>query len=98
MVHDRQCSIEFRSPISFSHQSVAVIPEELTYFISFKNGPRSSQANSIKEKDVFEKFIIKIYTNDDEEYSIDPDTDGKQVGLSLIHIFLGVIPFIMPKS
>ena len=96
--HDRQCSIEFKSPISFSHQSVYQLPNELTYFIKFKNVGELSQDNSIKEKDVFEKFIIKIYTNDDQEYSIDPYAEGKQVGINdehhifdsyLIYLILG---------
>jgi len=87
VVPDSQCSIEFQSPVSFSHQSVAVIPSALTYFIRFKNGPQE-----------FGKFIIKIYTNDDEEYSIDPDAEGKQVGINdghhifdayLIYLILG---------
>jgi hypothetical protein len=75
VVHDRQFSIEFKSPVSFNHQSVSVLPEQLTYLIRFKNGPGSS----------FEKFIIKIYTNDDEEYSIDPASEGKQVGINNEH-------------
>jgi hypothetical protein len=98
VVLDSQCSVEFQGPISSSHQPVAVMPEELTYLIRFKNGPQFSQADSIKEKDAFEKFSIKIYTNDDEEYSIDPDAEGKQVGINdehhifdsyLIYLILG---------
>lgn len=82
---DSQCTIEFKSPISFAHQMVAQLPEELSYFIKFNNG-------------YFKKFIIKIYTNDDEEYTIDPDAEGKQVGINdehhifdsyLIYLILG---------
>lgn len=98
VVLDRQCSVEFQGPISFSHQPVSVIPEELTYLIRFKNGSQPSQSNSIKEKDTFDKFSIKIYTNDDEQYSIDPDAEGKQVAINdehhifdsyLIYLILG---------
>jgi len=87
VIYDSPCSIEFKSTISFSHQEVSVIPERLTYFIRFKNGPPP-----------FEKFVIKIYTKDDEDYSIDPATEGKQVGISgehhifdtyLIYLILG---------
>jgi hypothetical protein len=74
--HDRQCTIEFQSPVSFSSQSVDIIPEQLAYFIRFKNEPR------------FSKFIIKIYTNNDEEYTIDPDSEGKQVGINDEHHIL----------
>ena len=75
VVGDRQCSIEFRSPISFSHQSVTVLPDQLTYVIRFQKDPPSSLENS----------AINIYTNDDEEYSIDPNSEGKQVGINDEH-------------
>ena len=80
------CTIEFHSPVSFSHESVAVIPEELTYFIKFKNDP------------AFGKFLIKVFTGYDEEYTIDPDSEGKQAGINdehhifdqyLIYVILG---------
>jgi len=91
-VHDRQCFIEFRSPVSFSHQTVAVIPEQLTYVIRFNDGARPSQG-------AFEKFIIKIYTNDDEEYSIDPDAEGRQVGINdEHHIFDSYLIYLISGS
>jgi len=71
-IYDRQCSVEFKSPTSFSHEPVSQLPGQLTYFIKFKNV-------------AFKKFIIKIYTNDDQEYSIDPDAEGKQVGINDAH-------------
>lgn len=37
----------------------------------------------------FEKFIIKIYTNDEEEYSITPEPDGKLFDAYLIYLLLG---------
>ena len=86
VAQDMQCSIEFHSSVSFSYQAVTVVPEKLTYFIRFKNEPR------------FPKFNIKIYTNDDQDYTIDPDSEGKQVGLNdehhifdsyLIYVILG---------
>jgi hypothetical protein len=70
---DMQCSVEFDSPFSFSRQSVSVLPDHLTYFIRFKNAPQ------------FSKFVIIIYTNDDEEYVIDPSSEGKQVGINDEH-------------
>jgi hypothetical protein len=70
----RRCSIEFKSPIPFSHQLVAEMPAELTYFIRF-NPPVPS----------FHQLTIKIYTNDDEEYSIDPAAEGKQAGINDEH-------------
>jgi len=82
---DKSCSIEFKSPVSFSRQAVSVIPEQLSYFVRFKNA-------------AFQKFLIKIYANDGEEYSIDPDAEGRQVGINdehhiaddyLIYLILG---------
>ena len=87
LVHNWFCSVEFKSPISFTHQSVAQLPEEISYFIKFKNGEQ-----------FFKKFIIKIYSNDDQEYLIDPDGEGRQIGVSdehhiydpyLIYLLLG---------
>jgi len=84
-VPDSQCTIEFKSPVPFAHEMVVQQPEELSYFIKFKNG-------------VHKRFIIKIYTDDDEEYSIDPDAEGRQVGVNdehhifdayLIYLILG---------
>jgi len=82
----KSCSIEFDSPVAFSHQSVSDIPGQLSYFIRFKNGPG------------FSKFIIKIFTDSEEEYTVDPDSEGKQVGINdehhifdayLIYLILG---------
>ncbi len=84
-VHDRQCFIEFKSPVPFTHQLIAQVPEELTYSISFKDSGKISQGNSIKGKGAFEKFVIKIYTNDGQEYSIDPDAEDKQIGTNDEH-------------
>ena len=69
---DRQCAIEFHSPTRFTHQSADVIPQELTYFIKFK-------------KAGFERFEIKVYTNDGEDYTIDPNAEGRQVGVNDAH-------------
>jgi hypothetical protein len=83
---DRECSIEFHSAVSFQYDAVTVVPKKLTYFIKFKNEPP------------FSKFNIKIYTNDEEDYTIDPDSEGRQVGLNdehhiydayLIYLILG---------
>jgi hypothetical protein len=79
------CSIEFKSPVSFLHEMIGQLPEELTYHVRFKNG-------------TLKKFIIKIYTNDDEEYTLDPDAEGNQIGINdehhifdtyLIYLILG---------
>lgn len=80
-----QCSVEFNSPVSFTHQLVTQLPDELTYFIKFKNGSQNSKGNSVKEGCLFKKFTIEFYTNDDQEYSIDPDAEGKQIGINDEH-------------
>ena len=74
---DKQCSVEFKSSVPFSYRTVAVMPEELTYSVKFK------------DKVPFEKFEIKIYTKDGEEYPIDPDADGKIFDGYLIYLILG---------
>ena len=87
--YDSQCSIEFDGPLAFTHQSVASIPDRLSYFIKFKNGPLSSVSSDFSQKGAFDKFLIKIYTNDEEEYDINyavdspigPEAEGKQIGL-----------------
>ena len=89
VVHDSQCSIEFISPIPFSHRSVAVLPEELTYSIRFHDSYRSKKSDPIKEKGVFDKFIVKIYTNDDEEYRMGTGMQGKIFDSYLIYLILG---------
>ena len=96
VVYNWPCSIEFKSPIPFSHQPVTAIPESLTYLIKF-NKDGGTQTDSIKENG-FEKFVIKIYTNNDDEYTLDPNAEGKQVGIDdehhifdsyLIYLILG---------
>ena len=86
---DRQCAVEFKSPVSFSHQSVAMVPESLSYFVRFINTSRSSRANAVKEKGAFGKYIIKIYTNGEQEYSLDPDSGDKIFDSYLIYLILG---------
>jgi len=73
-VNDRQCFLEFKSPVSFAHQPVIQVPDKLAYVIRFEGHARP-----------FEKFIIKIYSNDDQEYEIDPNAEGKQVGINEEH-------------
>jgi hypothetical protein len=98
VLYDRQCWVEFKSPVSFLHRPVVIMPERLTYFIRFKNGLQSSPANALKENGPSGKIIIKIYTNDDQQYSLDPGSEGKQVGINdghhifdayLIYLILG---------
>ncbi len=93
---DRQCSVEFKSPVSFTHQQVTQMPDELGYFIRFKDVGK--RGNGINGNGVFEKFFIKVYTNDDQVYTIDPQDEGKQVGIEdehhifdsyLIYVVLG---------
>jgi len=81
-----QCSIEFKSPIPFTHQVVNQLPQELSYFIKFKNSFR------------FKDFAIVIYSNDGQDFTIDPEAEGKQVGINdehhiydtyLIYLILG---------
>lgn len=70
---DRSCAIEFRSPYLYSDQPVAQVPGSLTYVVKFKGEP------------AFKKFFIKIFSNDDQEYIIDPATEGKTIGLGGEH-------------
>lgn len=69
---NRGCSIEFLNPDGFSHEPSDVIPRQLSYLIKFKNAG-------------FDKFTIKIYTNDGDDYSIDPNAEGGQVGINDEH-------------
>lgn len=98
IVKDWQCFIEFKSPIPFSNQSVSVLPEHLNYRVKFRNDPISSPADLINENDVFEKYIIKIYSTDDQEYTIDPQAEGQKTDINgehqifdsyLIYLILG---------
>lgn len=85
---DRQCSIEFQSPVSFLKPVTAALPERLTYIIRFRNDAGNIYAPAIIEKGVFEDFIIKIYTTDDQVYPIDPDAEGHHKGfIGERHIF-----------
>jgi len=77
---DRQCLIEFKSPVSFLKQGTGDLPEQLTYTIRFRNDTGNIYAPTIIEKGVFEDFIIKIYTTDDQVYPIDPDAEGDHKG------------------
>src|SRR5665213_3069025 len=86
-IGSQACSIEFKSPLAFAHESVTQMPDELAYVIKFKDGPG-----------VFKKFIIKIYTNNGEDYTVDPDEAGKEIGSNgdhhifdtyLIYLILG---------
>jgi len=98
ILQDRQCSVEFKSAVAFSHESVSVVPGKLSYFIRFTNSGLASKSEPIKGADAFDKFVIKIYTNDDQEYLIDPQSEGKQVAIDgehrifdqyLIYLILG---------
>jgi hypothetical protein len=80
---DRQCAVEFVSQSPFSQQSVSVIPDKLSYLIKFKDLGGSGKIDPSKEN--FEKFTIKIYTKYDDEYTIDPDSEGNQVGVNEEH-------------
>lgn len=73
---DMVCSLEFQCPTGAFPQPVVVIPDQLTYFIRFNNP---------QQKNVLGKYIIKIYTNDGEEYLLDPNTEGKGAGLKKEH-------------
>ncbi len=66
--YSRACSLEFWCPAASILRPPAVIPEKLTYFVRFK------------QKNVLGKFVIKIYANDGEEYSFDPNAEGQQEG------------------
>ncbi len=72
------CSLEFRCPASPSHQSPTIIPGELTYFIGFKNDSQSPRKNPFIEKDILKKFVIKIYTKDDQEHTLDFNAEIKE--------------------
>ena len=94
---DRQCFIEFKSPLPFFHESVAALPDKLTYWIRFKNG-HEGISGAVKGEDLFKKFIIIIYTDDEESFPVDPDAEGKQIGVAgehhifdpfLIYLILG---------
>jgi len=76
ILHDRQCTVEFKSSVPFSNRSVAVMPESLTYVVRFNKNP-------------FQKYVIKIMTNDDQEYSIAPDHSGKIFDAYIIYLILG---------
>lgn len=98
VLHDRKCIIEFKSPIPFSNQTVTVVPEKLTYLIKFKNSGAPAQGGPKMKKAPFKNPVINIYTIDDQEYTIDPGAEGKQVGISgehhifdsyLIYLILG---------
>jgi len=82
---EQQCSIEFRSSVPFSQEEVSVVPEKISYFIKFKNSHASDSDSSSQKNNPFDKFMIIIYTNDDEEYSIDPEAEGKQIGIGDEH-------------
>ena len=82
---ESQCSVEFHIPPEFTKGSSYVLPERLSYFIKFKNPG-------------FEKFFIKVYTNDGQDYTIDPYAEGSQVNINdehhivdsyLIYLILG---------
>jgi len=88
VVEEKQCFAEFKSPVPFSRLAVAVLPEALTYSIRFKDSRSSSQGDLAKEKDAFEKSIIKIYTNDDQEYSIVPNSERKIFDSYLIYLIM----------
>jgi len=79
IAYDMQSFVEFRSPVSFAHQPVTEIPRELTYTIRFSNSEEFSRDFAINERIAFEKPLIKIYTDDDQEYTIDPSEEGKQL-------------------
>jgi len=65
------------------------VPDYLTYLVRFMNPPTIPKGKPVKVKDVFEKFIIKIYTVDDQEYSITPDSQRKVFDSYLIYLILG---------
>jgi hypothetical protein len=65
---DKTCSLAFKCPASNFHQVTVVVPEALTYSISFK------------QENVLGKFIIKVYANDGEEYLVDPNIEAQQAG------------------
>ena len=77
---DRQCLIEFKSPVSFLSRGALKLPEKLTYFIRFKNEEGNIYSPTIIAKSVFEHFDIKIYTTDDQAYDIDPEGEGIHQG------------------
>jgi hypothetical protein len=81
IVPDMECTIEFKSPIPFHRQPVTEVPKELSYIVKFKNTREVVLDNSALKR----KFIINIYTNDDQEYSIDPEAEGGQIGLNEEH-------------
>jgi len=84
-IQERQCSVEFKSPVSFSHQPVDILPKQLTYMVTFKNEPFPPEDKSIKPKDDFGPFLIKVYSDDDQEYTLDPRAEGKQIGINEEH-------------
>jgi hypothetical protein len=76
MDEEVSASLEFQCPAPHAHQPLVVVPETFAYGVKF----RSSKGHSLERKDVLGKFVIKVYTNDGEEYLLDPNTEGEQAG------------------
>jgi len=86
ILEDQQCSLEFKSTASFLQKSVALIPEKITYSLKFNH----------QQKDAFKNYVINIYTDDDQEYSIDPHSDASQHGVSNEHtIFDSYLKYVI---
>jgi len=69
-------TLEFKSPSSLAHQPMVEVPVALTYWVKF----RRAQDPSSQRKDVLGKFVVKIYTNDGEDYLLDPNAEGQPAG------------------
>jgi hypothetical protein len=57
------------------------VPKEISYIVKFKTTGDTVVDNAALKR----KFVINIYTNDDQQYSIDPDEEGAQIGPNDVH-------------
>jgi hypothetical protein len=72
---NRSCTIEFDYPDGYSNQQVVKIPRKLKYILRFKGEP------------AFKKYVIHVFSNDFQDYTIDPLTEGKDNGIEGEHHF-----------